>query len=105
MRTKTTVKGNEYIVEFAKPYTFEGKEYEKIDLNGLENLTTGDLAEVSKHFSTNEYLTPRPEADVTYCCMLAAIVAHLPNEFFYKLPAKEGVKVRNAVQTFFQTED
>lgn len=107
MSTKSTeiVENNDFIVKFKKAYSFEGKEYTEINLSGIEDLTTDQLAEVSKRFSTTEYITPRPEADATYCCMIAATVAHLPMQFFNKLPAKEGLKVRNVVQAFFQAED
>lgn len=95
----------EYEVKFSKPYTFEGKEYTELDLEGLEDIKTSQLSEVSKQFATNEYITPRPEADVTFCCMIAAEVAHLPNQFFNDMPIREGIKVRNCVQNFFQKED
>lgn len=35
-------KKSENIVELAKPYVFEGKEYGEIDLTGLEKLTVQD---------------------------------------------------------------
>lgn len=104
VETATAIEKKDYIVKFLKPYIFEGKEYIEIDLSGLESATTSQLSEVSKLFSTSEYITPRPEADVTFCCMMAAEIAHLPKQFFDNLPAKEGFKVRNCVQNFFQSE-
>lgn len=92
---------NNFIIKFDKPYNFEGKEYEEIDISNIENLSTRQLAEATKQFSTSEYITPKPEADVNFCCIIAAEVTKLPREFFYNLPAKEGIKVRDLVQTFF----
>lgn len=98
------VKQGKNFVKFKNPYVYEEKEYNGIDLSKLETLTTEQLFDVSKRFSTNEYITPRPEADLKYCCILAAVVCGVPEGFFNHLPAAEGIKVRNAVQSFFQNE-
>lgn len=104
-KMETTQTDNKYLVTFSKPHSFEGKEYTELDLSGLEDITTRQLADISKHFSTTEYITPRPEADLQYCCMVAAEILHLPKQFFDGLPAKQGMKVRDVVQGFFQAED
>ena len=41
-------KKSENIVELAKPYVFEGKEYGEIDLTGLEKLTVQDAIDVQR---------------------------------------------------------
>ena len=92
-------------ITFSKVYKFEGKEYTEVDLSELDNLTTRQLGEVSKQFSTSEYITPAPEADINFCCMVAAKACSLPIEFFNNLPARDGVKVRIEVQTFFREMD
>lgn len=92
-------------VTLSRPYMFEGNEFTTLDLSNLENITTRALAEVSKVFATTEYLHPRPESDTTYCCMLAAQAIKQPYQFFDNLPAKDALKVRNVIQTFFQSED
>ena len=33
-----------FIVKFARPHIFEGKEYTEIDLSGLDDLTAEDLS-------------------------------------------------------------
>lgn len=94
-----------YQVTFAKPYVFEGKEYTGVDLSGLDSMTSNDLFEASQLMSTSAYISPRPEADPKFCCIMAARASHLPNAFFDSLPMKEAVKIRNEVQAFFQSED
>lgn len=89
------------IVKFDRPYTFEGKEYAELDLSGLANLTSQDMFNASKIFSTEDYISPKPEADPKYCCLLASIACGLPREFFNKLPMKDGMKVRDCVFNFF----
>lgn len=36
------------VVEFKKPYKFEGKEYTELDLSGLEKLTVQDVIDVQR---------------------------------------------------------
>lgn len=96
---------NGFLITFRNPYSFEGKEYKTLNLSGLEGLTAEQLFEASGVFARNDYINPRPEADPKYCCMLAAAACGLPHEFFDGLPAKEVMKVRNAVQSFFLEED
>lgn len=39
---------NELLVKFDKPYTFEGVDYNEIDLSRIENLSTKDLINADK---------------------------------------------------------
>ena len=96
---------DENIVKLSKPYTFEGKEIKSIDLSKIDDLTSEDLFEATKLFSTSDYITPRPEGDPKFCCIVASIASGIPKEFFNGLSFRDAVKVRNAVQTFFQNED
>ena len=41
-------KKSENIVELARPYGFEGKEYGEIDLTGLEKMTVQDAIDVQR---------------------------------------------------------
>ena len=39
----------ENIVKFDKPYKFEGKEYDGLDLSGMEKMTVQDLIDIQKN--------------------------------------------------------
>ena len=39
----------ENIVKFDKPYKFEGKEYDSLDLSGMEKMTVQDLIDIQKN--------------------------------------------------------
>lgn len=93
------------VVKLSKVYTFEGKEIKAVDLSKMDDLTSEDLFEATKMFSTAEYITPRPESDPKFCCIVAAKASGIPKEFFNGLSFRDTVKVRNAVQTFFQDTD
>lgn len=88
------------IVTFGKPYEFEGAELTEIDLSGIENLTGEDLMEADKVYSSSGQFSPVPEVTLGYTLVIAAKVTSKPVEFFNKLPAKEAIKVKNAVIAF-----
>jgi hypothetical protein len=98
-------------VTLKKPVTFEGKEYSEIDLSALESWTCDDVIKVQKQFKklNAESLSATDaillESNVEYCVLVAVRATGLPVEFFKRLPAKEGNKIKNAVAIFFNNED
>ena len=94
-------KKNEYIIKLEKPYTFEGTEYNEIDLSGLEKLTVKDLVEAEKQFTASGQAAAVAEMSIGYAAIVAVMVTKKPVEFFNGLPAKEGVKVKTMVSSFF----
>lgn len=52
-------KKSENIVELARPYGFEGKEYGEIDLTGLEKLTVQDAIDVQRQLLVRARRRPR----------------------------------------------
>lgn len=91
---------SDFVIHFKEPYEFEGKKYEKVDLSGLNDLTAKDLIEADKIFISSGQVAAMNELSVGYTCLLASRASNLPVEFFEKLPAKEAVKVKNAVGNF-----
>lgn len=86
------------LVKFSRPYTFEGETYTEIDLSGLENVTAGDIIKVNRQLKkVNEMV---PELSTQFACYMAARVSHKPVEFFTRLPARDGMKVKNVVTGF-----
>jgi hypothetical protein len=90
----------EFKVKFKKPYAFEGKEYKEVDLAAVENLTTENLINAENTFAITGGTSPTAETTTRYSCILAAIITGHPIEFFNKLPAKEGGKVKNIINNF-----
>ena len=90
------------ILNFRKPYKFEGVEYTEVDLSGLEDTTAADLQAVGR-FVTKKNPAANPatvEMTLEYAQFMAARVAHLPLEFFERLPAKEAIKLKGIVVGF-----
>lgn len=93
------------VLVFRKPYQFEGREYERLDLSGLEDVTAADLAAVGKLVAKQGVVTPMPEMTMEYTMALAARVAKLPMEFFNALPARETIRLKNLVTGFLYGGD
>lgn len=93
--------GGDLYVKFHKPYKFEGKLYDGVDLSGLENLTMQDQAAIDKQvqrrgFSSRDLLGVTTEHAMHY----ASLATKLPIEFFKMLPMKDGNRVNATVAGF-----
>lgn len=93
----------EYLIQFKKPFNFEGKEYKEVDLSKLEQLNTADLIQADGQFGDSGQFAVMNEMTTGYACILAAKATDKPVEFFQQLPAIEGVKVRRVVMGFFNS--
>lgn len=86
--------------ELSKPYEFEGKVYEEIELD-LESLKGSDMSAVKKQFTAMGHRSMAPVFDADYCALVAARASKLPIEFFNEMPAKDYVEVTATVTNFF----
>lgn len=93
------------ILRFNKPYEFEGKTYNEVDLSGLENMTAKDMIETQKVLDRSGTFSVIPEMSVEYACIIASRATHHPIEFFKGMPMKEAVKLKNRVTSFFYGTD
>lgn len=84
---------------FEKPFEFEGKKYEEIEMN-LESLKGADISAVKKQYSAMGLFSPLPTTDSDFCALIAARQAKLPLEFFTELPAREYCLVTQKVSNF-----
>ena len=92
-----------YVVKFAKPYKFEGKEYTEVDLSGLEDISARDLIKVSKYLdrSSGGSTSVMPEITIEHALNVAALATQLPIEFFMGLPGKYSIRIKTRVVGFF----
>lgn len=103
----TPIEDDDLVVRFNRPYSFEGKDYDEIDLSGLESLTANDMIAVSRLSGVKAPGTfdPMPEVSINYLLAVAARAAKQPVEFFNGLPLKEALKVKNMVMGFMFGSD
>ena len=88
-----------YINRLKNPVTFEGKEYDKIDLTGLEDIRAADMIAVNRRLSGMGSDTFQ-ENTMEYALYLAAEAASLPVEFFLQLKANIAMRVKSCVMLF-----
>lgn len=91
---------NDYILRFAKPYTFEEEVITEVDLSGIEDITAADMIAAQKVISKGGTVEIMPEMSLQYACVIASRVTKRPIEFFTGLPAKEAMKLKNIVTGF-----
>ena len=90
-------KKSENIVELARPYGFEGKEYRDIDLNGVADLNTLNESEAENRMAREGFVVTENSTNYLYSCVIAAMATGIPEEFFTTLPLYELLKLKNAV--------
>ena len=89
------------IVKLSKPYAFEGKNYEEVDLSGLENVNGANMVDALNKSGGSAKAAPVPEMSMPYAFTMAAQVTGLPVEFFMGLPGRDCIKIKNRVSGFF----
>jgi hypothetical protein len=92
--------GLDPVVTFAKPFKFEDKEYTKIDLSAVGELSGARLAQLEKLFYKTGNQAPVVELSMAYAMFVAMSSTDQPLEFFEQLPAKEATKVKFVVMDF-----
>lgn len=94
-------KKSENIVELAKPYVFEGKEYGEIDLTGLEKLTVQDAIDVQRQlFGEGEAAASvLCETTTAFARAMAVKATGMPIEFFKLCLAALSSACRCGAQT------
>lgn len=93
------------VLHFAKPITWEGKEYKFVDLSGLEDIKASDMIEAQRMMERSGDVSLTPEMSLNYACFMASRCSGMPIEFFHQLPAKEALRLKNRVIGFFYGRD
>ncbi len=92
------------VLEFHKPYVFEGQTYDSVDLSPLENITGQTMIEVERE-CIKKGIIALQEISLDYAQLMSAKVTGIPIEFFTGLDAKDSNKLKNLVSNFMYAED
>lgn len=87
----------ENIVKFDKPYKFEGKEYDSLDLSGMEKMTVRDLIDVQKSIGNEMVAMSVMEMSTAFAQEMAVKATGKPVEFFKLMPRGKIKKVQAAI--------
>ncbi len=89
------------VIHLSQKYLFEDKEYEEIDLSGLEDMTANDMIAANKVLEKSGSFSFLPEMSLEYACIISARAAKMPVNFFKSLHPRDAIKVKNKVTSFF----
>lgn len=87
----------ENIVKFDKPYKFEGKEYDSLDLSGMEKMTVQDLIDVQKNIGNEMVAMSVMEMSTAFAQEMAVKATGKSVEFFKLMPRSKIKKVQAAI--------
>lgn len=87
-------------VTLRKPVKFEGKQYERIDLTGLEDITAADMIAVNRMLNRKGNVDFLQEMTLEYALNLAARATGMPIEFFESLPPYAAMQIKSRVTGF-----
>lgn len=89
-------------LKFDKPYTFEHKEYEGIDLSGLDQMTIRNAIDIQKKMQTEGETAAMilPETATAFARAVATEATHYPIEFFKLAPRRVSRQIRDAVREY-----
>lgn len=96
---------NPYLFVFKNPVTFDGRQYDSVDLSGLEDLSAADMIAVNKQIERGGSTNVMPEFSLEYACLIASRASGMPVEFFKALPPRAAAKLKNRVVNFLYGED
>ncbi len=96
---------NSSYLKFKKPFVWEDKTYEGVDLSGFEDIPARDLIQIQHSMERSGSTSLTPEMTVEYACLFASKATKMPVEFFQALPSKEAIRLKNRVTNFFYGED
>lgn len=87
----------DHVMPLGKPYTYKGKGYESIDLNGVADLNSLHESEAENRIARAGFVVTENSTNYLYACVIASMATGLPEEFFTGLPLCEVIKLKNSV--------
>lgn len=84
-------------VKFAKPYKFEGTEYDEVNLSGMDGMTIQDMIDIQKKLAGEIATLAAVEATTSFAQEVATKASGKPVEFFKLMPRAKIKQVQTAI--------
>ena len=84
-----------------EPFLFDKEEVKEIDLEGLFDMTAGDMCAMDRQMTVKGYSGLRMDATRQYAMLAAARVNNKPWEWLDHMKARDSVRLRDMVSAFF----
>lgn len=94
------VEESDLVIKLKNPITFEGKQYNQIDLTKLHDIKAADMINVNRMLARRGNTASTQELTLEYALHMANIVTGLPIEFFEQLPPYAALAIRGRVTGF-----
>lgn len=85
----------------SEPFRFDNQEITEIEMEGMLNLTAGDMCDIDRQMIAKGYYGSRIDTTRQYAMYVAARVNHKPWEFCERMAARDSIRLREMVATFF----
>lgn len=89
------------ILKLSDSYKFDGVEITEINMEGMVDLTAGDLCMIDREMLKRGYSGTRMDTTRQYAMLVAAKVNGKPMEFCDGMGARDSMRLRDLVATFF----
>lgn len=93
-------KADDFLLK-VRPFKFEGKEYDTVDLRKLQTMTTRQIQRVETALIEEGLGTQAVWTSLRGATIIAAVLNEMPKEWLDGMSAKDGITVRNVVFAFF----
>ncbi len=91
---------NNLIIVLKKPVKFEEKQYDQIDLSGLNDIKAKDMIDINRRMTRGGNVDATPELTLEYALNMANVATGLPLEFFEQLPPRVALEIRGCITGF-----
>lgn len=96
-----TEQEDELVLKLADPYKYDQVEVSEINMDGLLDLTAEDLCELDRKMSKLGYSGMRMETTRRYAMLVAARINGKPEDYCARMGARDSIRLRDMVATFF----
>lgn len=84
-----------------RPYKYDGVEVNAIKMDGIVDLTAQDLCSIDREMIKRGYAGARLEVTRQYALLVAARVNGKPFDYCDRMSARDSIRMKDMVSTFF----
>lgn len=82
-------------------FKYDGEEITELDLSGLLDLNAHDLVDIDREMTRRGFAGARNELTRQYAMLVAAKCMHKPWDFCDRMSARDSIRLKEYVVTFF----
>ena len=87
--------------ELNQSFKYDGEEITELDLSGLLDLNAHDLVDIDREMTRRGFAGARNELTRQYAMLVAAKCMHKPWDFCDRMSARDSIRLKEYVVTFF----